>query len=344
MAALWQLPPTQPGDDTRLLPPPQHPRPLQQAARLQVLLLHRLGEGLPSDTDGSPGHRQNGNHPPFGLFKYLFMPFGLRNAAQTFQRFMDSLLKHLPFVFCYLDDIIIASNSLEEHIQHLRQIFTILQENGLQINPAKCVFAAAAVEFLGRVDQDGMRPLQRHVQAISDSPRPSGFETITAVSGMVNFYRRFLPGIACTLQPLIDALKGTPKTLEWPPAAAAFGAAKVALGATVPMAHPAPNAVLSLATDASDTHAACYTADQREMAAAGVLLQEVVVGGHQVLHLRQRAAGRFQRGQTFQVLTGGATILPTDRPQAARHIPVPHHAAVAGPHQTSDTHQARRMW
>ena len=85
------------------------------------------------------------------------MPFGLRNAAQTFQRFMESLLKHLPFVFCYLEDIIIASHTLEEH---LRQIFTILQENG-QINPAKCVFAAAAaVEFLGhRVDQDGVRPL-----------------------------------------------------------------------------------------------------------------------------------------------------------------------------------------
>ena len=105
-----------------------------------------------------------------GLFEYLFMPFGLRNAAQTFQHFMDSLFKHLPFVFCYLDDIIIASNSLEEHIEHLRQIFTILQENGLQINPAKCVFATA-VEFLGhRVDQDGVRPLQRHVQAISDFP------------------------------------------------------------------------------------------------------------------------------------------------------------------------------
>jgi hypothetical protein len=117
---------------------------------------------------------------PFGLFEYLFMLFGLRNATQTFQRFMDSLLKHLPFVFCYLDDIIIASHSLEEQ---LRQIFTILQENGLQINPEKCMFAAAAVEFLGhRVDQDGVRPLQRHVQAISDfPPPPSGCETITAV-------------------------------------------------------------------------------------------------------------------------------------------------------------------
>ncbi len=80
----------------------------------------------------------------FGLFKYLFMPFGLRNAPQTFQRFMDRLFKHPPFVFCYLDDLIIASHTLEEHHEHLRQIFTILQENGLQINPAKCVFAATA--------------------------------------------------------------------------------------------------------------------------------------------------------------------------------------------------------
>jgi hypothetical protein len=66
---------------------------------------------------------------PFGLFEYLFMPFGLRNATQTFQRFMDSIFKHLPFVFCYLDDLIIASHTLEEHHEHLRQIFTILQEN-----------------------------------------------------------------------------------------------------------------------------------------------------------------------------------------------------------------------
>jgi hypothetical protein len=92
------------------------------------------------------------------------MPFRLRNTAQTFQHFMDSL-----------DDLIIASHTLEEHHEHLRQIFTILQENGLQINPAKCVFtaAAAAVEFLGhRVDQHCVQPLQQHVQAISDFPPP----------------------------------------------------------------------------------------------------------------------------------------------------------------------------
>jgi len=151
---------------------------------------------------------------PFGLFEYLFMPFILRNGAQTFQRFMDRLFKHLPFVFCYLDDLTIASCTLEEHHEHLRQIFTILQENSLQINPANCVFAAPPW-------RDRVQLLQRHVQAISDSPPPQDVKQLQQFLDIVNFYRRFLPGIARTLQPLTNALRGDPKMLEWPPAAAA---------------------------------------------------------------------------------------------------------------------------
>jgi hypothetical protein len=139
----------------------------------------------------------------FGLFVYLFMPFGLRIAPQTFQRFMDRLFKHLAFVFCYLDDLINTSHTLEEHHEHLRQIFTILQENGLQINPAKCVFAtaAAAVEFLGhRVDQHGVRTLQRPVQAISEFP-PRGMSSLGRyVFGSEISYNKApprLPGLAC---------------------------------------------------------------------------------------------------------------------------------------------------
>jgi hypothetical protein len=132
--------------------------------------------------------------------------------------------------------------------------------------------------------------------------------------GTVNFYRRFLPGIARTLQLLTDALKGAPKTLEWPPAAAAFGAAKASLAAAVPLAHPAPNAVLSLATDASDTHV-CGVLQQLNGGRWQPLAfysKKLSGAGNQVLHLRQGAAGRFQRGQTFQVLTGRATVPPTD--------------------------------
>ncbi len=100
--------------------------------------------------------------------------------------------------------------------------------------------------------------------------------------GMVNFYRSFLPGIPCTLQLLTDALKGAPKTLELPPAADAFGAANV-----VPLVHPAPKAVLSLATDASDTH-------------VGGMLQQLSRGSLQPLAFySKKLSGAGTRYSTF---------------------------------------------
>ncbi len=84
---------------------------------------------------------------PFGLFEYLFMPFGLSNAAQTFQRLMDRLFRPLPFVFTYLDDHLIASETMGAHLAHLKEFFVVLDENGLTINPAKCVFAVKTLVF-----------------------------------------------------------------------------------------------------------------------------------------------------------------------------------------------------
>ena len=60
---------------------------------------------------------------PFGLFEFVRMPFGLRNAAQTFQRFMDQVLRGLPFAYAYIDDVLIASTTPEEHLEHLRAVF-----------------------------------------------------------------------------------------------------------------------------------------------------------------------------------------------------------------------------
>ena len=69
---------------------------------------------------------------PFGLFEFVRMPFGLRNAAQTFQRFIDQVLRGLPFSFAYLDDILVASHNAAEHLEHLREVFARLREHGLQ--------------------------------------------------------------------------------------------------------------------------------------------------------------------------------------------------------------------
>jgi hypothetical protein len=77
------------------------------------------------------------------------MSFGLCNAAQTFQRFMDEVLRGLDFCFAYLDDILVFSRSLEEHEQHIRSLFNRLQTYGIIINPTKCVFWASEVTFLG---------------------------------------------------------------------------------------------------------------------------------------------------------------------------------------------------
>jgi hypothetical protein len=173
VAPLRRLLLTQPGDNTRPLPPTQHPRPLQQAARLQVLLLHRPGEGLPSDTDGCPRRHQNGDHHAVQFVRVPLHAFQTTQQSTDFPAIHGQPIQTSAFRACYLDNLIIASHTLEEHHEHLQQIFTILQENGLQINPAKCVFAAVTVEFLGhRVDQHGIWPLQRHVQAICDFPPP----------------------------------------------------------------------------------------------------------------------------------------------------------------------------
>jgi Reverse transcriptase (RNA-dependent DNA polymerase) len=130
---------------------------------------------------------------PFGLYEFLFMPFGLKNAAQTFQRLMYSLFRTIPFILIYLDDILIFSPSCSQHISHLHTVNSILTENGLHINPAKCVFAQEEVDFLGHhITLTGLTPLSSHVQPILSFPSPTDAKSLQRFLGMINFYRRFL--------------------------------------------------------------------------------------------------------------------------------------------------------
>ncbi|GFQ96371.1 hypothetical protein TNCT_495331 [Trichonephila clavata] len=122
------------------------------------------------------------------------MTFGLRNAAQSFQRFLDSLFRDLPFCFVYIDDILIASRNLDKHISHLKEIFRSLDENGLVLKISKCIFAKPEVDFLGHhVSASGIRPTTERIQAILDFNRQSTVKQLRRFLGMLNFYRRFLP-------------------------------------------------------------------------------------------------------------------------------------------------------
>jgi cleavage and polyadenylation specificity factor subunit 1 len=196
---------------------------------------------------------------PFGLFEYLRMPFGLRNAGNTFQRHMDRVLAGLDGVYCYLDDIIVASEEPLQHEDHLRRLFLRLREHGLVINGEKCVFGVKSLEFLGHtVSAAGAAPVPSYVEAVNTFPRPTTIKELQQFLGLVNFYRRFLPGVAGTLRPLTDALKGHNKgadKLQWTAARqGSFQQAKSALSSAVRLSHPRRNAIISLAVDASATH------------------------------------------------------------------------------------------
>ena len=114
---------------------------------------------------------------PFGLYKFMKMPFGWRNAAQTFQRLMDEVLHGLPFVYAYIDDILIASKDATSHKQHLNEVLWRLIHYGFQINLDKCVFGSTHIDFLGHhTDANGIAPLPEKIKAIQEFPVPTTIE------------------------------------------------------------------------------------------------------------------------------------------------------------------------
>jgi len=187
------------------------------------------------------------------------MYFGLRNAAQTFQRFIDEVLRDLDFCYAYIDDAMVATASEEEHEQHLRILFQRFNEYGVLLNPAKCVFGATEVTFLGyTVSAAGTRPLEEKVAAINRFQRPVLVKDLRRFLGMLNFYRRFIPQAASIQAPLHAEVAG-PKvkgsqSVDWTPAMVqAFEDCKASLSHATLLAHPDPSAALALFTEASDT-------------------------------------------------------------------------------------------
>lgn len=196
---------------------------------------------------------------PFGLFEFPRMCPGLKNAGQTFQRFIHQVLQGLDFAYPFIDDVIIGSKNEEEHILHLRAVLSKLDEYGITINPSKCVLGKEEVKFLGyTVSQHGIKPPQDKVTAITSYPRPTTIEELRRFLGTVNFYRDAIPRAATIQEPLNAYLhnsKRKDKTqIVWTKEAIeSFEACKVSLQNAALLAHPALDAPIALMCDASDT-------------------------------------------------------------------------------------------
>ncbi|KMQ86113.1 gag-pol polyprotein [Lasius niger] len=154
---------------------------------------------------------------PFGLFEFTAMPFGLKNAAQTFQRFMNSIFQSLDYVYCYVDDILIASETHEKHLQHLQDVFKRLQTAGVTVNASKCVFGEEQVDFLGyRISGQGIKPLPDKVEVITNYPKPKTIIELRRFLGMLNYYRRCIKNAAHDQAVLNDYLKDSKKNDKRP--------------------------------------------------------------------------------------------------------------------------------
>ncbi|XP_015434215.1 PREDICTED: uncharacterized protein LOC107190013 [Dufourea novaeangliae] len=197
---------------------------------------------------------------PFGLFEYLFMTFGLRNASQSFQRYINRALGDLDFVCVYIDDILVASESLVHHEMHLRAVFQRLKEFHLRFNADKCVFGASELEFLGySINSAGIRPTTKTVDAITNFPQPKTIAQLRRFLGMANFYRRNLPNAVQSQAPLnaflTDSRKNDRREIVWSSDAVhAFEKVKsdLANAALLVFQHPRVGADLRVITDASD--------------------------------------------------------------------------------------------
>ena len=218
---------------------------------------------------------------PFGLFEFIRMPFGLRNAAQTFQRFMDQVLRErmltLPYRQCHSGTtppgltVCFRTSLLTRHCHQPQQV------------PVK------ELDFLGH--HIGITPLPEKVQAVRDFPEPQTQRQLRQFIGLVNFYHRFLPHCANLMQPLhalLIASKPKSQPINWnDDALAAFNATKEALANASLLYYPAAAAPTCLVTDASNT-------------AVGAVLQQYVNGAwHPISFFSRKMKPAETRYSTF---------------------------------------------
>ena len=200
---------------------------------------------------------------PDGLFQYKVMPFGMKNSPASFQRLINKVIADLEGCEAYIDDVIIYSDTWEEHLRIIREFFKRLSRAMLTINLSKSEFGQAQVTYLGHVVGQGeVKPVSAKVEAIAKFPQPESKKQLMRFLGMAGYYRRFCPNFAAVAEPLTQLLSKRVKFIWSERCDKAFEELKAMLQSAPVLAAPDFRSPFKLAVDASD------------VAAGAVLLQE----------------------------------------------------------------------
>ena len=201
---------------------------------------------------------------PLGFYECDTMPFGATNAPATFQRLMHDCLGEFSMNWCivYLDDIIIFSDTKEEHLKRLEAVFQKLCAAGLKLKPSKCFFFREEIEYLGHVvSGKGISTNPKKIEAVSKWPTPKTVYDVRSFLGFVGYYRRFIKNFSRITKPIREVITGlenqskrtAKKTyIEWSNAAdAAFEHLKTMCVSTPILAYPDYQLPFTLHTDSS---------------------------------------------------------------------------------------------
>ena len=223
---------------------------LKGATYFTTLDLHTGYHHIPLDKSSIPKTAFNF---PFGKYEYIKVPFGLAQAPAYFQELMMGILKDFPFAIAYLDDIIIFSKTLQEHLSHICMVFEKLQTANLSMKKSKCNFFSREIQYLGHIlSTTGIRPLPSKTHAIQHMNPPTTPKQVRAFLGLVGYYRKFIKGFTKVAKPLTLLTRQQVK-FEWTSDhQTAFEHLKNTIVQAPILHYPNPNKNYIIYTDASD--------------------------------------------------------------------------------------------